>query len=357
MSKRIFDPALVPVQQQSVDSPDFNSDMIMSANPYVMRGRMATGNKSRRGTWSVVNLIDFKTDSPTGYQWASEPDISKLYKQTSYLNVSKWSNKFFDESQYAYVPHVDTVTITLDDSDVINAPITGVDVWFRWMPMEAFDGYSFDGSDKINGVLTTTWNCTRETPCGSWQDEAWSPTEWQYAGSHTTSSFTVTVPMPVAFKELEQAWAAESPKPTGTAITTWINDWFFNNKKDLWFQILVTGHSTWKPNPYNYRWIGITDKLVQADFANSGLWSTYRRYWTADNPSGDGALGQYKVGESFISHKDNGAVQFYNAVGYLPWNPYYGKTINNEWNTYHRQRTTFGDIALFAPKRWRKTYV
>lgn len=81
-----------------------------------------------------------------------------------------------------------------------------------------------------------------------------------------------------------------------------------------YFQILVTANTTTKPTKYNYRWV-----------------------WT------DGGYTGTRIGETNGSNR-----------GYLPWNPYYGAALNasSPWATFHRQRTTMQDLAIFYPRKW-----
>jgi hypothetical protein len=338
---------------------------------------MTTG--SRDGVWSPVNLTQYKSDPNVDWYWAdvNNPNASKVYKQLSTIGTDATSgvvtaSKFYDATQYSYIQYVKEVSINLSDRGVVNAPITGVDVWLRWMPKEAFNKYTFNGSNKINGILTTGYNCPRESPCNSWQTESWIPSEWQFVGTRYETSFTLTVPLPPEYSEWEGMWNDLVSKPadsgTSTSTTNLRLQYVNNNFPDVWFQVLVTGHATWKPDRYNYRWIGNTDVYTQADYVDVATWKANRFYWTSDHPDVD-VVTPYKVGDYFISHNDDGSVWNYRAVGYLPWNPYYGATVpdraeadrggilvSNRWTTFRRQRTTFGDIALFAPKRWRKWF-
>lgn len=435
MSKRVFRPETIPTEQQEVNSPDFSDDsIIIDNNPFIMRGRMVAGINA--GVWSPVNLTPYKYDENVNGGWTD----STLYDQVSSIGSDATvgvvtASKFYDDSAHTYVQFVKELTINLNGEDVVNAPTTGVDVWFRWMPPAAFKKYTLNEGNKITGVTTSSYNCPRETPCGSWQkppphspqystDDYWEPTDWQFIGTRYEVSFNVTVPMPPNFNEWIGIW--RSKQSSGTPIN--INDassveFYINqNFPDVWFQVLVSGHSTWKPDKYNYRWIGNTDEYVEADFVDNSTWNAYRQYWAVQNGTytwssntitvtssghghsiGDsvylnftsgGAIGNgdafrivnvpnantftvdfdgsgtsgnvtislIKVGDKFVSHNDDGSVWNYYAIGYLPWNPHYGKTLVDYGspdysifeNTYRRQRTTFGDVAIFSPKRWRK---
>lgn len=356
MSKRLFNAQAIPTEQQVTGSPDFTDDNIMPGNnPYVMRGRMATGGRS--GVWSIVNLTDYKYDQDSDGDWAdtNNPNQSILYNSTSTIGVDEngmvIANKYYDNADGAYITYVKEMTVNLNDIDVINAPITGVDVWFRWMPPEAFNKYLWNEGGDIYDTLETGYNCPREVPCGSWQTETWIPNEWKFVGTRYSTSFSVTIPMPAEYREWEGIWEEEPNKP-GTAVGR--QQYVDANFPETWFQFLVTGHSTWKPDKYNYRWIGDTDRFGESSFVNTSAWDDNKRYWSIGNTGG--ALGGYKVGDSFISHNDSGDILNRTAVGYLPWNPHYGASQQNVWETYRRQRTTFGDVAIFAPRRWRKWF-
>lgn len=320
MTKKIFDPSLVPTQPQNATNPDFTDDSIIpGGNPYLMRARMATAGGSR-GAWSVVNLVDYQAElSSEVAPWATH-NQSLLYNQKSYSKIIHEANKFFDSGQTKYIKHVETMGITLDENVVVNAPITGVSVWFRWMRKEAFKGWTFSG-DVANGYTTTV--CDRESPCSRWQVETYDPGEWQFMGNHVGTSFSIAIPLPTSTWNAFIASLGSNPNAV---------------PEQIWFQMLVSANTTSAPNKYNYRWIGTTNQQTQFSGITAPSWCS--------------AVGNYKVGESYVSHDDAGNILDANARGYLPWNPYYGASINNTWDTFKRQRNTFADVALFAPRRW-----
>lgn len=355
MSKVVFKPDGVPTEPQAIGEPDFSSDSIIDgSNPFIMRSRARAG--SLAGVWVPPSLIEYKSDANSDGSWATGSDSSKLYEQLSTIGASgstSIASRFYAASPNSYVDYVKETTINLDAATVVNAAITGVDVWFRWLPKAAFKRFAFTGS-KISGVTSTGYNCPLDEPCGSWQDEAYVPPEWTFVGTRASQSFSVTIPIPDEYRQFEATWAAEASKPTDSGSPRNLRKQYVDaNFIDVWFQILVTGHSTWKPNPYNYRWIGDTGRYVESDYA-TGQWASLRRYWSSGAPAG--SIGNYRVGEYFNSHLNDRSVANYRVAGYLPWNPFYGAAVQTGWDTYRRQRTTFGDIAIFAPRRWRKYF-
>lgn len=374
MSKKLFHPEGVPTEPQVSGQPDFTSDAILEANPYVMRGRMALGQNT--GVWSVVNLPEFKYGSDTDGEWTSGTYPSKLYQQKSTVGTGTGEVvtgiKFYDTSQNSYIEYVKEITINLDEDAAVNAPTTGVDVWFRWMPALAFQTFSFEGSGgKINGLrsdFVDTPQSIDDIPVGAWQKNGkssidqvdasnpfWEPSEWSFVGTRFSNSFSVTVPMPPEYTQWEAYWEGLGVgKPADGFRKLHVNDYF----SEVWFQVLITSHSTWKPDKYNYRWIGNTDQYLSADF-DTGMWTTYQRYWSEG--ASTGAINDAKVGEYVADLRtrpvtSTSVTNTYRTAGYLPWNPHYGMTKTDQWNTYRRQRTTFGDIAIFAPRRWRKWF-
>lgn len=367
MSKRLFHAEGVPTEPQVSGLPDFTDESVIEANPYIMRGRLTSGLS--RGVWSAINLPDYQYDTDTDSNWASGSNASKLYKQLSVIASNPvTSSKFYDTSANSYIEYVKEVTVNLDEVAAQNAPTTGVDVWFRWMPSNAFQTFTFTTpGNLINGLAPPTYDFVDapaqldDIPSGGWQlngmssidqnysvNPYWEPTEWSFVGTRFATSFSVAIPIPQEYRDWEGYWEGlGGGKPADGFRKLHVNDYF----NDVWFQILVTGHSSWKPDRFNYRWIGNTDQYTSSDF-DTGMWATYQRYWSEG--AANGAINNSKVGEFFTDTRVEAGN--YRTAGYLPWNPHYGMTKSDQWNTYRRQRTTFGDIAIFAPRRWRNVF-
>ena len=365
MSKRLFHAEGIPTEPQVSGLPDFTDDSVIEANPYIMRGRLTSGLS--RGVWSTINLPEYQYDADVDSNWISGANQSKLYKQLSVIASNPvTSSKFYDTSANSYIEYVKEVTVNLDEVAAQNAPTTGVDVWFRWMPGTAFQTFNFGGAGgTINGLSAAfidTSASIDDIPSGGWQKDGksainqsdsgstqfWEPSEWSFVGTRFATSFSVAIPIPQEYRDWEAYWEGlGGGKPADGFRKVHVNDYF----NDVWFQILVTGHSSWKPDRFNYRWIGNTDQYISSDF-DTGMWTTYQRYWSEG--AANGAINNSKVGEFFIDTRVEASN--YRTAGYLPWNPHYGMTKSDQWNTYRRQRTTFGDIAIFAPRRWRKVF-
>lgn len=370
MSKRLFDANGVPTEPQSSGLPDFADDSASEANPYIMKGRLTAGVS--RGAWSIVNLTDYQHDIDVEGDWRLGDNASKLFNQVSNIasdsNGVVTANKFYDNSPHTYVQYVKEVTVNLDEGIVKNAPVTGVDVWFRWMPSTAFSMYVRDVNGKITGTTDVGYRGQQDVPDDGWQKRGpstieelpstavWEPTEWSFIGTRFEPSFSVTVPMAAQFKTWEGIWAANQaltpPTKVDKTSKTAVNNFINSNFPEMWFQIIVTGHSTWKPDRYNYRWVG-EDVSDSYNFIDIPTWESTKQYWTRDSAGIiGGGIYYWKVGERFTAK--GGSEYNYQAIGYLPWNPHYGASKTDRWNTYRRQRNTFGDVAIFAPRRWRK---
>lgn len=374
MSKRVFQAGGVPTEPQISGSPDFNDETVVEANPFVMRGRMVAGVNT--GIWSPVSLPEYQYGVNSEGEWTD----SKVYNQLSTIGSDAVvSNRFYDDSENSYIKYVKEVTVNLDEVAGVNAPITGVDVWFRWMPADAFQAFNHVGyelSGLINGLSGYTTTAAfidnsasyDDIPVAAWQKpgmsstnqanqnatQYWEPPEWTFVGTRFANSFGVAIPMPSAYNEWEEQWNQLVSKPGDGFRQVYVND----NFPDVWFQILVTGHSTWKPDRFNYRWIGNSDQYLSADF-DTGAWASYQQYWSEG--ASTGSINDYKVGEYFQDTivrpvTSESVTKTFRTAGYLPWNPHYGNAQSDKWNTYRRQRTTFGDIAIFAPRRWRKVF-
>lgn len=212
MSKQVFDPRTVPMYPQTatqkVTPIDYDSDTIFEqGNPYIMRARLVTQAGSV-GPWSPVQLPDFQSDDMTvNDPWGS----SIVATQKSSLDISTTST-YYDGG--GFNTYVSAVNINLLENS--NQAVTGVNVWFRWMPSSLFESTpSNNPPSGMNQKVPTASNGV--------------PQEWVLAGTYNSSSFTTAIPRKADVSDT-----------------------------NAYFQILVTDNTTIKPNKYNYRWLPAT---------------------------------------------------------------------------------------------------
>jgi hypothetical protein len=187
---------------------DYEDDSIfVDGNPYIMRARMTT-KAGAAGPWSSVQLPDYMADlMGVSDPWGS----TALALQKASLDTGTQST-YYDGT--GFNTYVSAVNINLEENP--NQAVTGVNVWFRWMPSSLFE------STPSNNPPATM---QQKVPTAS----NGQPQEWALAGTYNSSSFTTAI-----------------PRKTDVSDT------------NAYFQILVTDNTTTKPNKYNYRWIGNT---------------------------------------------------------------------------------------------------
>lgn len=196
----------------SITPIDYDSDEIFDkGNPYVMRSRMVT-KSGAAGPWSAIQLPDFQVDVMDGTEsdpWAS----SALAVQKASLDIGTYSS-YYDGSGggSGFNNYVSAVNINLLENQ--NQAVTGVNVWFRWMPFSLFE--STPTGNPPSGM-------NQKVPTAA----DGQPSEWSLVGTYNSSSFTTVI-----------------PRKSDTA--------------DSYFQILVTDNTIVKPSRYNYRWLPAT---------------------------------------------------------------------------------------------------
>lgn len=193
---------------KNVTPVDYDGDNIFAnGNPYIMRARMVT-KAGAAGPWSAVQLSSYTTDNMSaGDPWGS----TILANQKASLDFGETST-YYDGS--GFNTYVSAVNINLEENS--NQSVTGVNVWFRWMPSTLFES---------TPSLSPPASMQQKVPTASGGE----PQDWILAGTYNASSFTTAVPR-----------------------RTDVSD------ANMYFQVLVTDNTTIKPNKYNYRWIGTT---------------------------------------------------------------------------------------------------
>ncbi len=213
MSKKIFDPRTVPLYPQSAtgETIDFDSDEIVVVDPindptvtgnkYIMRTRITT-QAGWKGPWSPVWLPDYQVDTyaSSGTPWST----SMLTGQLATLDLGQTSTVYHQSTNKEFVS---AVNINLIEDP--KYAVTGVNVWFRWMPDTMF-------INSVTGDIPTGYDQKTGTD--------YVPSEWIKIGTYQASSFTTAIPRSSDF----------------------------TNK---YFQILITDNTSIKPNKYNYRWV------------------------------------------------------------------------------------------------------